>query len=93
MQSLLLVSSRRALGHSLKGRTPPSLPFSTSERDARGSSPGDLVDTMIEGRIALEKIKILEGRMRYQIEKLVKAAEETPSANQNVINGMPGILV
>jgi len=48
---------------------------------------------MIEGRIALEKIKILEGRMRYQIEKLVKAAEETPSANQNVINGMPGILV
>jgi U3 small nucleolar ribonucleoprotein protein LCP5 len=34
---------------------------------------------MIEGRVVLEKIKVLESRMRYQIEKLVRVAEEVPS--------------
>jgi U3 small nucleolar ribonucleoprotein protein LCP5 len=41
---------------------------------------------MVEGRVVLEKIKVLEGRMRYQIEKLVRVAEEVPSSNHNVIN-------
>jgi len=41
---------------------------------------------MVEGRIVLEKIKALEGRMRYQIEKLVRVAEEAPSSGQNVID-------
>lgn len=59
-----------------------------ADRDARGSCAGDLVDSMVEGRIVLEKIKALEGRMRYQIEKLVRVAEEAPSSNQNVIDGM-----
>ena len=45
---------------------------------------GDLVDSMIEGRIVLEKINVLEGRMRYQIEKLVRAAEDT---SQGVVDG------
>ncbi|KAH7869615.1 uncharacterized protein C8R40DRAFT_1259175 [Lentinula edodes] len=76
MQSLLLVSTRRALGHSLSIRDPPSEPFSSLERSARGAGSGDLVDQMIEGRIVLEKVKVLEGRMRYQIEKLVKAAQQ-----------------
>ena len=43
---------------------------------------------MIEGRIVLEKIKVLEGRMRYQIEKLVRVADENPEAAKNVTNGM-----
>jgi U3 small nucleolar ribonucleoprotein protein LCP5 len=43
---------------------------------------------MVEGRVVLEKIKVLEGRMRYQIEKLVRVAEEVPSSNQNVIDGL-----
>lgn len=97
IQSLVLLSSHRALGLSLdnndddndnRSRSPPSQPFSSIDRDARGSGPGDLVDSMIEGRIVLEKIKTLEGRMRYQIEKLVKVAEEeTPLSGQNVIDG------
>ncbi|THG96778.1 hypothetical protein EW026_g5118 [Hermanssonia centrifuga] len=41
---------------------------------------------MIEGRMVLEKIKVLEGRMRYQIEKLVRVAEEAPDAAQNIAN-------
>ncbi|OJA17538.1 hypothetical protein AZE42_12813 [Rhizopogon vesiculosus] len=79
LQSLVLVSTRRATGDSLTDRTPPNSPFSTVDREARGSGAGDLVDSMIEGRIVLEKIKVLESRMRYQIEKLVRVAEEAPS--------------
>ncbi|KAK0210215.1 hypothetical protein DFS33DRAFT_269929 [Desarmillaria ectypa] len=76
MQSLLLLSCRRALSHSLATRSPPQRPFSDPDRDARGDGPGDLVDSMIEGRIVLEKIKVLEGRMRYQIDKLVRLAKD-----------------
>ena len=79
LQSLVLVSARRATGDSLGERTPPTSLFSTVDREARGSGAGDLVDSMIEGRIVLEKIKVLESRMRYQIEKLVRVAEEAPS--------------
>lgn len=88
LQSLVLVSSHRILGHPLDERSPPTQSFSSAERDARGSSAGDLVDSMVEGRVVLEKIKALEGRMRYQIEKLVKVAEEVPSSSQNVMDGM-----
>ena len=89
LQSLVLVSSHRALGHTLDDRSPPAQPFSSVDRDARGSGAGDLVDSMVEGRVVLEKIKVLEGRMRYQIEKLVRVAEEVPSSSsQNVIDGI-----
>lgn len=86
LQSLVLVSAHRVLGHTLKDKTVPALPFSSADRDPRGSQAGDLVDSMVEGRIVLEKIKALESKMRYQIEKLVRLAEEAPSAD-NVING------
>lgn len=87
LQSLALVSAHRALGHTLDDRSPPTRLFSTVERDARGSGAGDLVDSMVEGRVVLEKIKVLEGRMRYQIEKLVRVAEELPTSGQNGIHG------
>jgi U3 small nucleolar ribonucleoprotein protein LCP5 len=88
LQSLVLLSSRRALGHSLSSRSAPSQPFSSTERELRGGEPGDLVDSMIEGRVVLEKIKALENRMRYQIDKLVRTAEETTStSNKNAIDG------
>ena len=85
LQSLVLLSSHRILGHPLDERSPPVQPFSSTERDARGFSAGDLVDSMIEGRVVLEKIKVLEGRMRYQIEKLVRIAKED---SQNVTEGI-----
>ncbi|KAG6330890.1 hypothetical protein ID866_8200, partial [Astraeus odoratus] len=77
LQSLVLLSARRAVGDSMEDRTPPSQPFSTADRSIRGSKVGDLVDSMIEGRIVLEKVKVLESRMRYQIEKLVRVAEDS----------------
>ena len=80
LRSLVLVSSGRALGIDLNGRSAPTQPFSTKDRDARGSQMGDLVDSMIENRAVLEKIHVLEGKMRYQIDKLIRIAEE-PSAN------------
>jgi hypothetical protein len=43
---------------------------------------------MIEGRVVLEKIKLLESKMRYQIEKLVQLAAVGPS-DEKVINGQP----
>jgi U3 small nucleolar ribonucleoprotein protein LCP5 len=87
LQSLVLLSARRATGDSLTERTPASSPFSTVDREARGSGAGDLVDSMIEGRVVLEKIKVLESRMRYQIEKLVRFADELPSG-KDVVEGV-----
>ncbi|KAH9843147.1 uncharacterized protein C8Q71DRAFT_237074 [Rhodofomes roseus] len=81
LQSLALISSRRAAGDSLNERTQPTMPFAAPEREARGSGAGDRVDSVIEARVVLEKIKVLEGRMKYQIEKLVRIAEEAPSAD------------
>ena len=76
IQSLLLLSCRRALGHTLSDRKPPSQPFSSLDRDARADGLGDLVDSMVQGRITLEKTKILQSRMRYQIDKLVRLAKD-----------------
>jgi U3 small nucleolar ribonucleoprotein protein LCP5 len=84
LQSLVLLVARRAAGDTLENRSPASLPFSTTKRDARGSSVGDLVDSMIEGRVVFEKIKVLESRIRYQIEKLVRIADD---ASKNVADG------
>jgi U3 small nucleolar ribonucleoprotein protein LCP5 len=87
LHSLTLVSSRKALGHSLNERTSPKKKFTNSEREERGANAGDLVDTMIEGRVILEKVKALEGRMRYQIEKLVKAAQREQDKKTDVVDG------
>jgi len=87
LRSLALLSARRALGHSLQERKQPSLPFSDPSRDERGSGSGDLVDSMVEGRVVLEKVEALETRMRYQIEKLLKTAEQ-PDDTAAVTNGM-----
>lgn len=84
IQSLIVLNSRRAVGHSLHDHKVPSLPFSAPDRGARGAEPGDLVDLMVETRLVLEKVKILEGKMRYQIEKLVRVAEES---TQNALDG------
>ncbi|KZO92334.1 hypothetical protein CALVIDRAFT_504361 [Calocera viscosa TUFC12733] len=75
MHSLVLLSSHKLLGHSLQSRTPPPQAFSDPKRDARGTEAGDLIDDLIEGRVILEKIKLLEGKMKYQIDKLVKAGQ------------------
>jgi len=45
-----------------------------------------MVDHMIEDRLVLEKVKVLEGRMKYQIEKLIGAANEKQRA-QNTLSG------
>ncbi|KAI0031698.1 hypothetical protein K488DRAFT_86547 [Vararia minispora EC-137] len=81
IHSLALLNAHRALGHSLSSDYSHMLPgFASSERGKRGSEPADLVASTVEGRLVLEKIKVLEGRMRYQIEKLVRLAEEAPAA-------------
>ncbi|TFK42696.1 hypothetical protein BDQ12DRAFT_676648 [Crucibulum laeve] len=85
LRALALISSRRALGHTLQRRSLPTQSFSEPERDARGNNAGDLVDSMVESRIVLEKVETLETRMRYQIDKLVRLAEE-PEAKQSVMD-------
>ncbi|KAF8191410.1 hypothetical protein K438DRAFT_1830466 [Mycena galopus ATCC 62051] len=80
MQSLVLLAAHRALGHTLTERSPPSRPFSDPQQGARGADAGDLVDGLVAGRVVLEKVRMLEGRMRYQIEKLVRAAQAPESA-------------
>ncbi|KAF9265798.1 hypothetical protein L218DRAFT_1075357 [Marasmius fiardii PR-910] len=94
LHSLVLLSSRRVLGvedkgeNPLKERSPPSKSFGDLERGQRGSGLGDMVDQMIEGRLVLEKIRVLEGRMKYQIDKLVRIAQEgeNHSEGKDVVN-------
>ena len=86
LRSLVLLSARRLLGDSLTERSPPSLPFSSRDRGRRGNHAGDLVDSLIEGRLVLEKIEALDNKMRYQIEKLVRIASE-PAQNAEAIEG------
>ncbi|KAI0831721.1 hypothetical protein BC628DRAFT_1311290 [Trametes gibbosa] len=86
LQSVSLVAARRAIGHSLADRSPPNTPFSAKDRPARGAAAGDRVDAAIEARVVLEKVKALESRMKYQIDKLVRIAEEGDSADKNIIN-------
>ncbi|XP_006458444.1 hypothetical protein AGABI2DRAFT_190725 [Agaricus bisporus var. bisporus H97] len=81
IRSLTLLSSRRMLGHTLSTREQPTAAFSTTDRGVRGSGAGDLVDSMIEGRIVLEKTRALENKLKYQIDKLVKLAREPENAN------------
>ncbi|KIJ44197.1 hypothetical protein M422DRAFT_47316 [Sphaerobolus stellatus SS14] len=86
-QSLTLLAAHRLVGHSLKSRTRPPEPFMASQRSVRGSEGGDLVDTVIEDRLVLDKVKQLESKMRYQIEKLVRLAEEDAAkADIDVVN-------
>lgn len=84
LQSATLLIAHRGLGHSLADRSPPNTPFASSSRPARGDQAGDLVDHMIEDRLVLEKVKVLEGRMKYQIEKLVGVANENQMAQNNL---------
>ncbi|KAB5596441.1 Neuroguidin-B [Ceratobasidium theobromae] len=86
IHSLALLSSHRLLGHSLLDRTPPSESFGVSDRSVRGCDAGDLVDTMVEDRIILEKAKTLEARMKYQIGKLVRLAQDNPQDEGDVID-------
>ena len=87
LQSLVLLSAHRVLGHALTDRKPPTQPFASSSRDERGADAGDLVDSMIESRVVLEKIKALESKMRYQIGKLVRLAKESPANAGDVLDG------
>lgn len=86
LNSLLILSSRRVIGHSLGSRSSPQEPFSVLDRSSRGRDPGDLVDAMVETRIILEKVRMLETRMRYQIEKLVRVAQE-PEKRLDMVDG------
>jgi len=79
-----LLSVQRALGHSLDSRSLPNRSFGDRERDLRGHEGGDLVDSLSEGRVILDKVKALELRMRYQIEKLMRLAEEPETAPKAV---------
>lgn len=81
MQSLILAIAGHTLGRSLADRTPSNGLFSDTTRVARGAGVGDRVDCMVEIRLVLEKVKILEERMRYQIDKLVRLADEDPSTS------------
>ncbi|KAG6878682.1 hypothetical protein C0993_011497 [Termitomyces sp. T159_Od127] len=80
LNSLVLLSSRRATGHFLNTRARMELPFSAAERPCRNNGLGDLVDAMVEGRVVLEKIRLLEAKIRYQIDKLLRVAEESENA-------------
>lgn len=76
LHSLTLLGAHRVLGHSLGERNPPTSNFSEANRQKRGSNAGDLVDALVQDRLVLEKVKGLEGRMKYQIDKLLRMADE-----------------
>lgn len=87
IHALALSSSHRVLGNSLSERTTPNQVFSSQRRDARGADAGDIVDSLVENRAVLEKVKILETKMTYQVEKLVRIANESVQEATNVLDG------
>ena len=90
IHTLALLNAHRALGHSLapSDDAAPALPgFGNAEREERGTEPADLIAAAVERRLVLEKTKVLEGRMRYQIEKLVRLSEED-AGGASALNGM-----
>ena len=86
IHAVTLLSAQRVLGHSLDSRSLPRQSFGDREREFRGHEGGDLVDSLSEGRVILDKVKALELRLRYQIEKLMRLAEE-PEAAPNDFKG------
>ncbi|KAG8895883.1 hypothetical protein FRB99_000292 [Tulasnella sp. 403] len=86
LQSLVLLSSHRILGHSLLDRSPPPESFASVSRTARGADAGDLVDSLVEGRLVLEKCRALESKLRYQIDKLVRIAKEESGKPTDVLS-------
>jgi U3 small nucleolar ribonucleoprotein protein LCP5 len=81
-----LLSAQRVLGRSLHSRSLPHQSFGDRDREVRGNEGGDLVDSLSEGRVILDKVKALELRMRYQVEKLMRLAEE-PEATPKIAEG------
>lgn len=71
LQSLALLAAHRALGHSL------------AERTGEGNShAGNVVDTLVKERVFLERARVLEGRMKYQIDKLVRLVQEDEASGR-----------
>lgn len=66
IQSLALLAAHRALGHSLGDRV----------IGGDGTNTSAVVNTLVKERIVLERARVLEGRMKYQIDKLVRIAQE-----------------
>jgi U3 small nucleolar ribonucleoprotein protein LCP5 len=64
----------------------------------RGGGAGDLVDALVEGRVVLDRARALEGRMRYQIEKLVRMAQDAEHGRSAAADGqsshplLPGLV-
>jgi U3 small nucleolar ribonucleoprotein protein LCP5 len=88
LHSLSLLGAHRVLGHAFSEHEPPTLNFSESQREIRGAHSGDLVDAMVEDRVVLEKIKAMESRMKYQIDKLLRMADEESKPITDVTDGM-----
>jgi len=86
IHAVTLLSAQRVLGRSLDSRSRPHQSFGDRDREDRGHEGGDLVDSLSEGRVILDKVKALELRMRYQIEKLMRLAEE-PGATSKIVEG------
>lgn len=76
LHSLTLLGAHRALGHALSEHDSPKSTFSEPQRGQRGTNAGDLVNSLVEDRVVLEKVKGMESRMKYQIDKLLHMAEE-----------------
>jgi U3 small nucleolar ribonucleoprotein protein LCP5 len=87
IQSLALLIAQRTAGRSVLTHTPPSQPFASTSRDLRGHNAGDLVDTMVEHRLVIEKVKTLETRVKYQIDKLVRVADQAANSTTAVADG------
>jgi len=42
---------------------------------------------MVEARVVLEKVNVLENKMRYQMEQLVELAQSEQSSSNPVVDG------
>jgi U3 small nucleolar ribonucleoprotein protein LCP5 len=78
---LVHIASLRLKGTSLQ----------SSSDDASGGGPSALVHELVRLRVVLEKIRPLEKKLRYQVEKLVRKANDSGDRHveeEDVANGM-----
>ena len=72
MHNFIILTLTRLYGQSISN---------ANEASEDSANPSKLVETLVKDRIILEKIRPLEAKLKYQVDKLVKKAQQQPGSD------------
>jgi len=78
MHNFIILTLARLHGQSISN---------TNEASEDSANPSKLVETLVKDRIILEKIRPLEAKLKYQVDKLVKKAQDHERTEQDRKSG------